>query len=50
MPAPTDYIAALQSYMDPENGTVSYWFAKICADLLNLSDQFSTEYGHMEST
>ena len=48
MPAPTDYLAALQSYMDPENGTVGYWFAKTCADLLNLSDQFSTEYGHME--
>ena len=48
MTAPTDYIAALQSYMDPENGTVGYWFAKTCADLLNLSDQFSAEYGHME--
>ncbi len=49
MPAPTDYIAALQSYIDPENGTVGYWFAKTCAQLIGLTDQFSEEYGFMEN-
>ena len=48
MPAPTDYLAALQSYMDPENGTVGYWFAKTCAQLLHLSDQFVADYSCME--
>ena len=48
MPAPTDYLAALQSYMEPSNGTVSYWYAKTCAKFLHLSDQFVTDYSCME--
>ena len=48
MPEPTDYLAALQSYMEPSNGTVSYTYAKICAQLLHLSDQFVTDYSCME--
>lgn len=46
--APTDYLAALQSYMHPDNGTVPFYFAKTCADLMHLSDAFSAEYGFME--
>lgn len=48
MTAPTDYLAALHSYMDPSNGTVPYTHARICAQLLNLSDAFSVEYQCME--
>jgi hypothetical protein len=48
MPAPTDYLAALQSYMEPSNGTVPYTYARICAKLLKLSDQFIAEYSCME--
>lgn len=48
MTAPTDYLAALQSYMHPDNGTVPFYFARTCAELIGLTDQFSTEYGHME--
>ncbi len=48
MTAPTDYLAALQSYMDPSNGTVPYTHARICAQLLNLTDSFSADYGCME--
>ena len=48
MTAPTDYLAALQSYMDPSNGTVPYTHARICARLLNLSDAFFVEYGCMK--
>ena len=50
MPAPTaiDYLTVLESYMDPSNGTVSYTYARICAQLLHLSDQFVTDYSCME--
>ena len=48
MPAPTDYLAALQSYMNPENGTVAYDYARICAKYLKLSEEFQTEYSCME--
>lgn len=48
MPAPTDYLAALQTYMEPSNGTVSYWYAKTCAKFLHLSEQFFTDYSCME--
>ena len=50
MPAPTatDYLAVLESYMDPSNGTVAYEYARICAKLLHLSDQFVTDYSCME--
>ena len=41
-------LLALQSYMDPSNGTVSWNYARITAKLLKLSDEFVTEYGHME--
>jgi hypothetical protein len=48
--APTHihYLRALESYMDPDNGTVSYWYAKVCADLCKIPDAFAAEYGHME--
>ena len=45
---PRHYLAVLESYMDPNNGTVCYTYARVCARLLNLSDEFVTEYGHME--
>ena len=48
MPAPTDYLAALQSYMNPENGTVAYDYARICAKYLKLSEEFQTEYSCMK--
>ena len=48
MPEPTDYLAALQSYMEPSNGTVPYTYARICAQLLKLSDKFIAEYSCME--
>ena len=48
MTAPTAYLAALQSYMDPSNGTVPYTYARICAQLLNISDAFQTDYSCME--
>ena len=48
MPEPTDYLAALQSYMEPSNGTVPYTYARICARLLHLSEEFQTEYSCME--
>jgi hypothetical protein len=48
MSTPTDYLAALQSYMDPENGTVPYTHARICAKLCNLSDAFFADYSCME--
>ena len=50
MPAPTaiDYLEVLESYMEPSNGTVSYTYARICAQLLKLSDQFVTDYSCME--
>jgi hypothetical protein len=48
MLAPTDYLAALQSYMEPSNGTVPYTYARICARLLHLSEEFQTEYSCME--
>ena len=48
--APTHihYLQALESYMDPDNGTVSYWYAKVCADLCKIPEAFAAEYGHME--
>ena len=50
MPAPTaiDYLEVLESYMDPSNDTVSYTYARICAKLLKLSDQFVADYSCME--
>jgi hypothetical protein len=50
MPAPTatDYLKVLESYMDPKNGTVAYDYAKICAKLLKLSDQFVIDYSCMD--
>jgi hypothetical protein len=45
MLAPIDYLTVLHSYMDPANGTVGYQVAETCARLINLEDQFSTEYG-----
>ena len=48
MTAPTDYLAALQSYMDPSNGTVSYNYARICAKLMQISAEFETDYSCME--
>lgn len=45
---PRHYLLALESYMDPNNGTVCYTYARVCARLLNLSEAFSQEYGHME--
>lgn len=48
MSTATAYLAALESYMDPSNGTVPYTHARICSQLLNLSDAFSLEYSHME--
>jgi hypothetical protein len=47
-PTATDYLSTLESYMDPENGTVSYNYAEICAKYLKLSDQFVTDYSCME--
>jgi hypothetical protein len=41
-------LLALQSYMDPSNGTVPWHHAMITAKLLKLSNEFVTEYGHME--
>ena len=32
----------------PKNGTVAYDYARICAKLLKLSDQFIAEYSCME--
>lgn len=47
--SPTDYLAALEErFMNPDNGTVSYWLAWACAELIGLTDQFSAEYSHME--
>jgi hypothetical protein len=34
--------------MDPKNGTVAYDYAKICAKLLKLSEQFVIDYSCME--
>jgi hypothetical protein len=34
--------------MDPSNGTVSYTYARICAQLMNISAEFQTEYKYME--
>ena len=50
MPAPTatDYLTVLESYMNPENGTVAYDYARICAKYLKLSEEFQTEYSCME--
>jgi hypothetical protein len=48
MSTPTAYLAALETYMDPENGTVSYDYARICAQLLSISDAFKTDYSCME--
>lgn len=48
MITPTDYLAVLQSYVDPNNGTVSYWYAQTCAKLIKLSEQFESEYNCME--
>jgi hypothetical protein len=45
---PFHYLRALESYMEPSNGTVSYWYAKICADLCKIPEAFAAEYGHME--
>lgn len=47
-PSPIHYLTALESYMDPNNGTVCYWYAKVCAKLLNISDAFFADYGCME--
>ena len=50
MPAPTatDYLSTLETYMNPENGTVAYDYARICARLLHLSEEFQTDYACME--
>ena len=47
-PTPIHYLRALASYMEPSNGTVSYWYAKVCADLCKIPEAFAAEYGHME--
>jgi hypothetical protein len=47
MNRPNGYLLALQSYMDPANGTVTWNNARIAAKLLKLSDEFVMEYGHM---
>ena len=47
-PAPTDYLAALRIFYDPNSGTVPFWIARSCADLIGLSAQFSEDYGHLE--
>lgn len=47
MSRPNGYLLALQTYMDPDNGTVTWNNARITAKLLKLSDEFVTEYGHM---
>jgi hypothetical protein len=49
MPAPIDYLATLETYMNPENGTCAYHYAEICARLLHLSEEFQTEYSCMKS-
>ena len=47
-PTPIDYLATLEFYMDPENGTCAYHYAEICANYLKLSDQFVIDYSCME--
>jgi len=47
-PTPTDYLATLETYMNPENGTCAYHYAEICAKYLKLSDQFITDYSCMK--
>jgi hypothetical protein len=48
-PTPIHYLRALESYMDPDNGTICYWFAKVCADFCMIPEEFAAEYGHMEN-
>ena len=43
--APTDYLATLNTYQDPANGTVSWNLARICADFMGLSEGFVGLYG-----
>ena len=45
MPTPTDYLATLNTYQDPANGTVSWYLAQICADLMGIDMAFSNLYG-----
>jgi hypothetical protein len=47
-PTPIDYLDTLEFYMDPENGTVSYTYAEICAKYLKLSEEFQTDYACMK--
>ena len=47
-PTPIDYLATLETYMNPENGTCAYHYAEICAKYLKLSEEFQTEYSCME--
>ena len=47
-PTPTDYLATLETYMNPENGTCAYHYAEICAKYLKLSDQFVADYSCMK--
>jgi len=47
-PNATDYLSTLETYMNPENGTVSYEYARICAKYLKLSNQFIADYACME--
>jgi hypothetical protein len=47
-PTPINYLATLETYMEPSNGTVPYTYARICARLLHLSEEFQTEYSCMK--
>jgi len=47
-PTATDYLSTLETYMNPENGTVAYDYARICAKYLKLSEEFQTDYSCME--
>ena len=47
-PTPRDYVEALQIFYDPSSGTVPFWIARSCAELIGLSVQFSEDYGHLE--
>jgi hypothetical protein len=47
MITPFDYLSVLNSYVDPENGTVSFWHARTCAKLMGVLDSFSATYDCM---
>ena len=47
-PTATDYLSTLESYMNPENGTVSHTYAEICAKYIKLSEEFQTDYACMK--